>query len=192
MWFVNRIRRCFSATAHSYLLFSDSKAAFDIDPNAKVFIYVRVTDKAGNTAYINSDGVGIYTDSTANTERISFTRLSDGDVSFKLPYNGISFQVEHPDQMKIEYKLLGAEDSTYTTDAPRNAGSYTVRISVDADNGYNAATFTADFTISPVEVTINGVTAESKTYNGNTEAVISGGVVTGVTVASKKKKQQER
>ena len=48
----------------------------------------------------------------------------------------------------IEYKVKGADDSTYTTTEPKDAGEYTVRVSVGADTNYKAASATADFTIA--------------------------------------------
>lgn len=46
-----------------------------------------------------------------------------------------------------EYKVKGAEDTTYTTTVPENAGKYTVRATVPATGGYDKATATADFEI---------------------------------------------
>ncbi len=48
----------------------------------------------------------------------------------------------------IEYKVKGADDSTYTTTAPKDAGEYIVRVAVGADTNYKAASATADFTIT--------------------------------------------
>lgn len=47
------------------------------------------------------------------------------------------------------YKTKGAADGTYTPSAPTNAGEYTIRATIAATTNYNAATATADFTISP-------------------------------------------
>ena len=48
----------------------------------------------------------------------------------------------------VEYKIKGADDSTYTITKPVSAGEYTLRVSAAEDNIYNAASDTADFTIS--------------------------------------------
>lgn len=246
----------------------DGKGSFNIGPHAMGSVYVRVTDKDGNTAYINSDGVVVYTDSAADTESISFTRLSDEDVSFKVNLNGnavsslsigdtvidpaqytisadgaitlksdylktlaageytvtvtyapmgityvekdgndapattevtltvakaertLNFTApnatydgeayddltitDEPGGTVIQHKRQGADDSTYDTAAPKNVGSYTVKINVDADDNYEAKYFTADFTISPREVAIYGVKAADKTYDGSTAATITG------------------
>ncbi|MDD4414729.1 MAG: X2-like carbohydrate binding domain-containing protein, partial [Oscillospiraceae bacterium] len=52
----------------------------------------------------------------------------------------------------IEYKIKDADNSTYTTTKPVHAGEYTLRVSVAEDSIYNAASNTADFTISYLAV----------------------------------------
>ena len=42
------------------------------------------------------------------------------------------------DGFKVEYKLKGADDNTYTTDAPSAVGEYTVRVSRPEDDNYRA------------------------------------------------------
>ena len=249
--------------------------SFSIEPNTKGSVYVRATDKDGNVTVINSDGVVVYTDSTAVTESISFKRLSDEDVSFKVNFNGNGFDrmlisdgkttssingsvssdgtitlnnselkklaageytitvaykpmgenyveangndapatttvkltvlkntrtlnfsapdtvydgaayddlriTNKPSATTVRYKAQGAADSPYTTDAPKDVGSYTVEIYVEADADYNARTFTANFTIFPREVTLTGgISAESRVYEkGNTAVTLTKGSLT--------------
>ena len=86
-----------------------------------------------------------------------------------------------------EYKVQGADDSTYSDVSPKNAGKYTVRVSVgDAASGYTYAT--ADYEIkqlpleiTPADVEINygeDVTDPNVTYDGflrgEDESVLSG------------------
>ena len=53
----------------------------------KVIIYARLTDNSGNKAYINSNGIVVYYDSTVGTTSMSFTKGSgeDADASVR-PY----------------------------------------------------------------------------------------------------------
>ena len=46
------------------------------------------------------------------------------------------------------YKVSSADDSTYTSTKPSNAGTYTVRATIWQTNNYNGATCTATFTIN--------------------------------------------
>jgi hypothetical protein len=64
------------------------EAWFDIEPNQKAFIYVRVTDVSDNITVVNTDGVVVYTDAEAITEAMTVTRLDGEDVSFAVSLNG--------------------------------------------------------------------------------------------------------
>jgi hypothetical protein len=52
------------------------------------------------------------------------------------------------------YKLRGADDSTYTTEKPTQAGLYTVKADIAASGGYLANSATADFKIYKIKITI--------------------------------------
>ncbi|MFW5676333.1 MAG: YDG domain-containing protein, partial [Acetivibrio ethanolgignens] len=80
------------------------------------------------------------------------------------------------------YKVKGASDSTYTETVPVNAGEYTVRASVAETENYLAGSSTTDFTISRAAVTVSGITANNKTYDGSTAATLD---YSGVTFAGK-------
>jgi len=77
-----------------------------------------------------------------------------------------------------EYKLKNAEDSEYKTDVPTEAGEYTVKATIAATANYEAATATADFTISKASITPTvtlegwtyGTTAKTPSVSGNTES----------------------
>lgn len=265
----------------------ENGGSFDIEPNAKKYVYVKITDKAGNTSYINSDGIVVYTDAKAITESLTYTKTTNEDktaevtlkgntikevrngdnfltkgtdytlsedgskVTFKgeylqslgageytitVSYNplgeayktdivdgadaneapqatsialkvvkaegsvtGISDiskvydakEVAAPEftttntrgdgdsNVSITYKAKGADDSTFTAEAPKNAGDYVVRVSAAADENYNAATAEKEFTISPKVVTAV-VTAKNKIYDGNADAVVSATVDTDI------------
>ena len=68
------------------------------------------------------------------------------------------------------YKKAGAADSAYGSSAPTDAGSYTVKAMVAETANYKAGQCTADFAISPRSVTVSGIRAEDKTYDGSTAA----------------------
>lgn len=68
----------------------------------------------------------------------------------------------------FEYKVNGADDSTYTTDVPVNAGNYTIRASVAESEQYEKGVAAVDFTINMAAGTISYMeTAVSKTYGDN-------------------------
>ena len=49
------------------------------------------------------------------------------------------------------YKVAGADDSTYTTTPPTNAGKYQVRVSLDGGENYNDTTIVANYTITKAD-----------------------------------------
>lgn len=85
-------------------------------------------------------------------------------------------------QVVYAYKVKGASDTTYTENVPVNAGEYTVRASVAETTNYQAGSGTADFTITPAAVTVSGITAQNKTYDGSNAATLDD---SGVTFAGK-------
>ena len=75
-----------------------------------------------------------------------------------------------------EYKIKDAEDETYTTTIPANAGSYTIRATIAETTNYNRKQVTTDFIISKADInpTITmegwtyGETANTPSVTGNT------------------------
>ncbi len=52
------------------------------------------------------------------------------------------------------FKVKGADDNTYTATAPKNAGEYTVKVSVAATAEWKSATKTFDFAITPMVISV--------------------------------------
>ena len=81
----------------------------------------------------------------------------------------------------VMFKVKGAEDDTYTADAPKNAGEYTVKVSVRATAEWKATSKTFDFAIAKKVLTATG----TKEYDGNaTMSATLTGVVAGETVTA--------
>lgn len=79
----------------------------------------------------------------------------------------------------VEYKVKDAADTTYSTAAPKDAGSYTVRVTQAAGTNYAEASDTKDFTIAKREVTVEAGTYKvNKTYDGTTNAGTPSGALT--------------
>lgn len=73
----------------------------------------------------------------------------------------------------FEYKKLGEDDAAYTTEAPKNVGKYTIRITTAETDTFKAASSTMEFEIQPKDVTISDTLVSDKEYNGNTDASIA-------------------
>ncbi len=74
------------------------------------------------------------------------------------PVNAPEFAANFRDGATVEYKVKDADDSTYTTDVPVNAGNYTVRVRVPETDNYTGDEMTADFTIAKATATIESIT----------------------------------
>jgi uncharacterized repeat protein (TIGR02543 family) len=72
--------------------------------------------------------------------------------------------------VKVEYKVKGTEDSTYTTTVPTNAGDYTVRFTVEGTKNYTGLSEVRDLTIKQKDITNAVITLDSTlTYNGEAQ-----------------------
>ena len=94
-----------------------------------------------------------------------------------------------PDSLTITYEGAGSTSYAKTETAPTDAGTYTVTAIYDqtvadpTDPGYPGyfGTDTATLTISPKAITITGVTATDKEYDGTTDInTLTGGTLQGV------------
>ncbi|MBR4337061.1 MAG: leucine-rich repeat domain-containing protein, partial [Bacteroidaceae bacterium] len=70
------------------------------------------------------------------------------------------------DGVTYQYKVKDADDSTYSSDVPTEAGSYTVKATVAETTNYNSATATADFTIAKASISGLSVSIAGWTYGG--------------------------
>ena len=158
------------------LTLADGSASFDIEPDRKAFVYLRVTDASGNITVINSDGVVVYTDAEAITESVSFTKLDGADVSFRVSLNGNTVAALYNGDA-----LLDSADYTVSADGTvtlKNsylsalaAGEYTVRVSYNPlgeeyRSGDEPAVTTVKLTVSKKTPFIDHVPSDGKTYNG--------------------------
>ncbi len=90
------------------------------------------------------------------------------------PLGSLTYTTDSDGAVTAEYKPTGADDSAYTTEAPKNAGSYTVRFTTAETAIYYAASTTVTCEILPKEVRIVGTKVQtSRTYDGTTDAAIT-------------------
>ena len=70
----------------------------------------------------------------------------------------------------IVYKVKGADDSTYTKEAPKDYGTYVIRVTVAQDDSHTEAVVTKEFSITKKRMTL---TAEdySRTYDGQKHGI---------------------
>ena len=75
---------------------------------------------------------------------------------------------------KWEFKPVDADESAYTTTAPKNAGKYNVRLTLTETENYQSRSVEAVYEIFTKGVTITGASVEAtKVYDGETTAKIT-------------------
>lgn len=82
----------------------------------------------------------------------------------------------------LEIWYVGAGGTSYSKSktAPTNAGSYTVTVQVPEDNPDYIGQVTASLTINPKSLTVTGLTARTRVYDGMTNVTLTGGALDGV------------
>jgi hypothetical protein len=83
--------------------------------------------------------------------------------------------------VNYDYKVQNADDETYDAAVPTDVGNYTVRAAFAESDKYLAHSDTANFEITARPITITGIAAANKEYDGNdTAAIIGTATVSGV------------
>lgn len=158
------------------LTLTEGTASFNIEPNRKAYVYLRVTDAGGNITVINSDGVVVYTDAEAITEAVSFTKLDGADVSFRVSLNGNTVaELYNGDALLDSADYMISDDGTITLKnsylSALAAGEYTVRVSYNPlgeeyRSGDEPAVTSVKLTVSKKTPSIGHVPGDAKNYDG--------------------------
>ena len=77
-------------------------------------------------------------------------------------------------EITLKFKASNAEDSELSRSAPKDVGSYTVKATTPAVNGYKAAEASANFTISQKEVELEWTAPTNLTYDGEAKVATAG------------------
>ena len=98
---------------------------------------------------------------------------SDGKIYDGKAIGMPTFDTDSDGAVTFEYKRAEEDDTAYTTEAPKNVGKYTIRITTAETDTFKTASSTMEFEIQPKEVTISDVKVADKTYDGTTNATIT-------------------
>ena len=86
--------------------------SFSVTAKEKFIIYAKITDKAGNSTIISSDGIVVYTDSQPTADGGSFSKDSDTDLMVAVTMNGNTVK----SITNGSYTLIDGTDYTTATD----------------------------------------------------------------------------
>lgn len=163
---------------------TDYSSSFSITPNNKYVIYAKIMDHAGNTSYISSDGIVIYSDGEAVTKSIDYTKTTNEDKTIELNLNGNTVnEVRNGNTVLTEGTDYSVEDSTATLKGTYlqslQAGKYEIQISyhplgeVYKENVIENSDQNDEPDISKVELNVNktkgsitNISDQSKIYDG--------------------------
>ena len=135
-------------------------------------------EKCGYSYTEDIDALGAKDNEIKLAEGKTLDKTYDGsavDVSDKFSFNGNG-------EVTLTFKAQGAADDAYDATAPKDAGEYTVKVSVRATAEWKATSKTFDFEIAKKELT---GAAATKMYDGNVTIVATpDGVVAGDAVTA--------
>lgn len=110
---------------------------FDIADTGKKYVYIRVTDAAGNVTVVSSDGgIVVYTNSAASTSAVRYVKTTVNDVTAEVRLNGNTVKAVYNgtdmvDRTAYEVDSDGMITFKYTYLNTLAVGEYTLRIVYD-------------------------------------------------------------
>ena len=133
---------------------------------------VKVMAGGSSTDVWMSNAINVTITKADGTASVSLSDWTYGETASKpVPTsktNGIN-------NVTYQYKVKGADDTTYSDTLPINAGDYTVKATFAATDNYNEVTATADFTIAKATPAVVISAAPSTlTGGGSVELTVSG------------------
>ena len=158
----------------------DTDKDTEIKNNSSTLVLNNVSD-SGTYWVVASDSKN--NNATSNKVTVNIVK-AEGSASVSLPgwiygetaskpvptsdTNGIN-------NVTYQYKVKGADDTTYSDTLPINAGDYTVKATFAATDNYNEVTATADFTIAKATpAVVISASPSTLTGGGSVELTVSG------------------
>ena len=187
----------FELVSGEWLLTGGLMSNYDVSKNKGVFAFASATDMNGDLFKLTLKAKTI--DKTAQTVSINVQLKNGGQTVLdqtaetsvsivekpKKNFTGITFTgatytydgKEHA--LAISGKLPAGATVEYDNEKASAAGTYNATATVRAD-GYNDLVQKATLKINPKELTVTGLVAQNKTYDGTTDATVTGGALNGV------------
>lgn len=116
------------------LTLKNGSATIAVTEQGKKYVYVRVSDAAGNITVVSADGgMVVYTDATADTQSINYTKTETQDVTAKVNLNGNTVKdIYNGTELIDSTKYTVSADGTIALKAAYldtlTAGEYTLHI----------------------------------------------------------------
>ena len=150
--------------------FDCTGCGYDLDATAHVYDKEVKTEKYfkeetdTKIVYYKSCVCGTKGSDTFDVTKIQSTLSISAPSEIVYSYNyDFSYETNSNGSAVVEYKVRNADDSTYSTTKPVNAGLYTVRVKIAATGDYSSVSETYDFEIK--KRTLSGLHTTVE-YNG--------------------------
>lgn len=152
----------------------DYAGTINLNAKGTYFIYVKVSDKAGNTVILNSEGIVIYEESVLNSAGFDYTYKQNKDCVVELDMKGNTLQklADNKESEMTPENDYTIENGKLTLKAAYldtlDKGEYIYKIymnpqGVETDKVTLVYTFTVN--VKAKELTVSGVTATDREYN---------------------------
>ncbi|MDD2362118.1 MAG: YDG domain-containing protein [Oscillospiraceae bacterium] len=142
-------------TGHSYQSYSGT---FSLSSKGTHVVFAKITDEVGNETIIRTDGVIVYQDSTADTDKVTYEKLSSADKSATVNLNGNTI-----DSVMVADTLLTSSQYTVNGNAITLKGDYLETLS--------AGNHTVTVSFNPQGVEYDPSNSDGDiTYNGDAPA----------------------
>lgn len=135
-------------------------ATYTTDAPVNVGVYTVKVNVPESATHAGASATAELTISKGAAEITDIDVTTTGKTYDGNPVNAPEFAANFRNGATVEYKVKDADDSTYTTDVPVNAGNYTVRVSIPETANYTGDVMTADFTIAKATATIESITID--------------------------------
>ncbi len=189
-----------SVETSSDVFASDDFIAGDTSANPYSVLAANYTKNTSNNGIIVTLNFTVDADCPAGTYDISLSAaeaytIDENTVNVNLvngsikvsqkPITGVTFTDSEftydgtEKQIAVKGTLPTGATVDYTNNKGTDVGTYNATAVVKA-NGYEDLTLNAKMIIKPKNLTVSGLTAENKTYDGTTDATVKGGTLSGV------------
>lgn len=171
------------------VIWSDYTKKISLDAEGTYFIYVKVTDNAGNETVLNSEGVVVYTESSLSPAAFDYTYKENRDIQLQLSMNGNTFGAfadGEGDAVGADSYSLN-DDGTlvlkaaYLDTLKKGEYTYTVFLNpqgIKTDEVTLAYTFT--IAVKAKELTVTGVAVQDRDYDGTSNVKITAVTLSGI------------
>ena len=171
------------------IVWSTYMEPLDLNTQGTYFIYVKVTDNAGNTAVLNSEGIVVYGESAVSPAAVGYIYKENRDCTVQLAMNGNTFKGftdQEGNAVDTKSYTIGS-DGTLTLHAAYldtlEKGEYIYTVSMNPqgiETEQVTLTYPLTVNVKAKELTVIGAEATDRDYDGTNAVEITAVTLSGV------------